>query len=304
MIRLSALLGCLVLGVTAAAAQDRGFLGFGHNLTNDLIGDGKDRWRAGSYQASWLWGPDWTGALPSRFGALIELRFGGEIVAPERTSRVDLRDRRFGGVLALGLHTHFAHAGIDNSVGLDVAVTGPQTGLDAFQSDFHDVFGGSDISSAVRAAQIDDGVHPTLVVETARRFDLGPAVQVRPYFEGRVGLESLARVGADLTLGQVGRQGLLIREPVAGQRYRGVEGGFRGAAFVLGGDVAYLHDSALLPDNGGVKAEDVRTRLRSGLYWQAEKGVSGFYGLTWLSEEFEAQDEGQLVGTLRLKLDF
>lgn len=304
---LAALLSLTMMSAPLAAQEagtGRVYLGFGHVLTNDLIGDGEDRWRTGSYQASWLWGPEWGGTLPGRFGSLIELRFGGEIVSPENVSRVVPGDRPFGGVLSLGLHTHFALGSVENSVGVDIAVTGPQTGLDEFQSFVHNRFDGQNMSSGVRDAQIEDDVYPTLVLESGRSFELSPSVRVRPFFEGRVGLESLARAGADFTFGQVGRDGLMVREPVAGQRYDTVQDGFQGVAFVLGGDVAYVHDSELLPGNRGVTPEDYRTRLRSGIHWQTERGVSGFYGLTWLGKEFTTQDESQLVGSLRLKLNF
>ncbi len=302
--RLTALLTALIMTGSALSAQERGFIGFGHLLTNDIIGDRHDRWRTGSYQASMLWGPEWTGALPDRFGALIELRFAGEIVAPEDISRAVPGDRPYGGVLTLGLHTHFAYGGLENSVGLDIAVTGPQTRLDDLQSFLHNTFDGPKMSSAVRDRQISNGVYPTLVIETGRRITLSPSLHVRPFLEGRAGLETLARVGADLTFGQVGRDALMIREPVAGQRYRSVADGFQGVAFVLGGDVAYVHDSALLPGNRGVTPEDYRIRLRSGVHWQPRTGISGFYGLTWLGKEFTTQSDSQVVGSIRLDLEF
>lgn len=306
--RLVAALSAMMIMASGLSAQESGrdlsFIGFGQLLTNDIIGDRKDRWRTGSYQASLVWGPEWSGRLPGRFGDLLELRFGGEIITPADLSRVVPDDRPYAGILSLGLHSHFAYAGLENSIGLDIAVTGPQTGLDDFQSFLHNTFNGPKLSSAVRDQQVEDGVHPTLVVESGRSIHLSSGAEIRPFFEGRIGLESLARAGADITLGQVGRNALMIREAVTGQRYRTVADGFEGLALVLGGDVAYVHSSALLPGDSGVTPEEYRTRLRTGIHWQPRRGISGFYGLTWLSEEFTAQKDSQIVGSIRLSIDF
>ena len=47
----------------AALAQDRTILGYGRLFNNDLIGDGHDRWRTGSYHFSVVTGPE--GAIRS-----------------------------------------------------------------------------------------------------------------------------------------------------------------------------------------------------------------------------------------------
>jgi len=57
------------------------------------------------------------------------------------------------------------------------------------------------------------------------------------------------------------------------------------------------------PSDTGPDHEDMRYRVRGGVghgYGPADF----FYGVTFLSEEFEGQDEGQLVGTLSLMLRF
>ena len=67
--------------------------------------------------------------------------------------------------------------------------------------------------------------------------------------------------------------------------------------------MAYVEDSVYLPDNIGVDLKNNRYRLRAGVNWQGATS-SVFYGLTYLSEEFENQPEGQLVGSVRLKFEF
>jgi hypothetical protein len=91
--------------------------------------------------------------------------------------------------------------------------------------------------------------------------------------------------------------------PLKFSGYRATHGGAEGTSFSFGGDVAHVFDSVYLPADQGYSPTDLRLRLRAGLHWQ--KGAMGlFYGLTWLGEEFEGQPEGQLVGSLRLKILF
>ncbi len=289
----------------AAHAAPRERIGYGWLTTNDIIGDLHDRWQTGSFASSRIWGPGWTGRLPQGFGQVLELRFNGRVVSPQNLTIPAPGDRPFGGALALGLHTHFARGGIDYAVGVDVVVTGPQTGLDDFQKSLHDVLGGRDISGRVRRNQVGDDVTPELVLEAGRDIPLGGNARLRPFAEARWGFETLARVGVDLTIGQRGRDGLLVRAPVTGHRYVVVKRDTApGASFVLGADVAYVDDSELLSRDRGIRLTDARTRVRAGVNWQTRRGPSVFYGLTWLGKEFEAQKEGQIVGSLRLRLNF
>lgn len=299
----TALLAFLSLA-TVGIAGDRQYLGHGRLLTNDVLGDTNDRWRTGSYAASRVWGPEWAGRLPDRFGQVLEFRFNGEILAPENLTRPAPGDRPYAGVLSFGLHTHFLVARTELSVGADLVVTGPQTGLDELQPVLHDVLGGRDLSKATRKAQIGNDVTPTLVAEAGREFTLAGQTRLRPFIEGRWGIETLVRAGADLTIGPVGVDGLMIREPVTGQRYRVIDNPFAGLAFVIGADVAYVEDSEFLPESRGFTLTDERTRVRAGVHWENRKGASAFYGLTWLSEEFQAQREGQFVGSVRLNVKF
>ena len=125
---------------------------------------------------------------------------------------------------------------------------------------------------------------------------------LRLFAEVRAGDETLVRIGADLTFGGGGGE-LLVRESVTGQRYRVLFNEEPRWNFIIGGDVAYVEDSVYLPDNIGVDLKNNRYRLRAGVNWQGATS-SVFYGLTYLSEEFENQPEGQLVGSVRLKFEF
>ena len=294
----------IALAVTCAtsALAERSHIGYGRLLTNDQFGDGHDRNRTGAYTASHVWAPDWAGALPGRPGELLELRFHGETLAPDNMQTVTPRDRPYAGALSFGLHTHFARRGTEISLGGDLVMTGPQTRLDDLQATIHDLLGGAKPSDAVRANQIPDGIHPTMVAEFAHPLTFGETGRLRPFVEIRMGAETLLRAGADLTLGRFGKGALMIREVSSGQRYRVTGGGARGTSMVLGADFARVDDSVFLPESRGYEVTD-RTRIRAGLHWQGRRS-SVFYGVTWLDREFERQRDSQLVGSLRLKLAF
>jgi hypothetical protein len=296
-------LGMSVAIVGMAGAEGRSRIGYGLIFTNDLIGDGDDRWRTGSVASSRIYAPGWEGQAPARFGELLELRFNGEIIAPDDLSNPAPVDRPFAGALSLGLHTHLTSAQMEYAIGADLVVVGPQTGLDDFQDWLHDFVGGDEISGATKRGQVDDGVYPTAVLEAGRSFDLG-AARLRPFAEARVGVETLVRAGADLSFGSLTSGELLVREPVTGQRYRAVRQDVPGAAFILGADIAWVEDSEFFPGSATVSPEDYRARVRGGVHWEGRSGASVFYGLTWLSEEFEEQREGQVVGSLQFRLRF
>lgn len=294
--------GITGLWLASAVAEDRVTLGWGRLFTNDGVGDGHDRWRTGSYTVSRVRGPSWTGALPSQFGEILEFRARAEVIAPESLLFTPPGDRRYAGILSFGMHSHAALGSLETSLGADLVLTGKQTGMSKLQGTLHDILGYPE--PLVDSTQIPNGFHPTLVAEAGRSFDLGPATTIRPFAEAQAGLETFVRAGFDLSFGSYGTGALMLREQVSGQRYRGVEGSVSpGFTFSLGGDVAHVFDSALLPDGGAAMLNDTRTRMRAGLAWQGEN-ASGFYGLTWLGQEFAGQRQDQVVGSLSLRLHF
>lgn len=292
----------LVLGLCAPAiAQDRQVLGWGRLASNDATGDGQDRWRTGSYTLSLLRGPEWAGRAPSAPGLLLEYRLRAEAIAPESLTSANPADRPYVGALSLGLHSHFARQGWEGSVGLDVIVTGPQSGISRVQERLHEALGLP--KPTVTANQIRNDSHLMLSGEVGRPFPLTANATLRPFAAAQLGGESLLRVGADVTIGQFGKGGLMLRDPVTGQRYRGIAGQtVPGLSLVAGADVARVWDSVYLP-KGGVALEPVRNRARIGLHWQGEK-ADVFGGLTWLGPEFEGQREGQVLGSVSFHIRF
>lgn len=286
------------------AAQDRVTLGWGRIFTNDQIGDGDDRWRTGSYTVSRLRGPFWSGYENARFGDVLELRGHASVIAPDNLTVPDAQDRPYAGVLSLGMHSHFGWNGNEVAFGGDLVLTGPQTGLGGFQTWFHDTLGMVPPSDAVLNAQIGNRAYPTMVAEAGRPISIGQNVQARPFVEVRAGVETLLRLGGDVMIGRFDRGGLSLRDATTGQRYRGVKGTRQdGLSLSLGADVAQVFDTALLPSTGSITASDTRYRMRAGLQWQA-KGATAFYGVSYLSPEFDQQDQGQVVGALSLNLRF
>ncbi len=305
-LRLLAGMVAVLLGVAQADAGERVRLGFGHIASNDVLADRRDRWRSASHVASLVWGRQWQGLLPERFGDVIELRMGLELITPEYiTSPAAFIDRPYAAALSAGVHSHFRRGGTDFAAGVDLVMTGPQTRLGDLQASIHDAVGIDGPSAAVLAGQIDNGLHPRLVFEAGHPVQLAPAIELRPFVEARWGVETLMRAGADLTLGRIGGAGeLLVRDHVTGHRYRVTGGGGRGVSLVLGGDIARVEKSLFLPEPG-FRREPVRQRLRAGAHWQGARGrASGFYGLTWLGEEFVGQSEPQLLGSVTLKIRF
>jgi outer membrane protein LpxR len=281
----------------------RRVLGYGRLTSNDVIGDGQDRWRTGSVTMSRAWGYTWNGTAPSRLGELLETRVQGQIIAPDNLQAVNLKDRPYAGVLTLGVHTYASNRGLDYSLGLDLAIIGPQTRLDQLQVSLHKLFGKPPPSDAVLALQIPNEFRLTFVGEIGRTYRIGETVDIRPFTEVRAGDETLARVGVDISFGSVGRGELLSRESITGQRYRLIYDSAPGLSFVVGGDMAYVANSVYLPEARGYQLSDRRDRLRAGVHWQGEN-ASAFYGVTYLSPEFAAQKEGQVAGSIRVKLRF
>ncbi len=292
----------MVAGPVDAGPREK--LGYGRLLTNDFLGDGKDRWRTGSWTTSRVWGPAWAGRAPDRFGDLIELRLSAEIIAPQDLGNPAASDRPYAGAISIGAHTHFNLRGFETALGADMVLTGPGTGLGSFQRELHDFLGMDQPSRTLLDEQIPNGIHPTIVGEIGRDLALTPNLRLRPFLEGRAGAETMLRAGFDLTFGMVGQGELLVREGVTGQRYRVVQNGnVTGFSFLLGADIAHVADSIYLPEEDGYNLTDTRDRVRAGVHWQG-KQASGFYGLTYLGEEFEAQTEGQVVGSIRINLSF
>ncbi|MEP2716153.1 lipid A-modifier LpxR family protein [Pseudophaeobacter sp.] len=285
-------------------AQKRQRIGYGLMFTNDLFGDGKDRWRTGSLTSSRIYARQgWQGQAPAGFGDLLELRLQGQILAPEDLRVPDATDRPWAGALTVELNSHMQRGATEIMLGGGLVMLGPQTHLDELQTWLHDLTSAPQPSDAVLAGQVPNTFRPLISAEIGRSLALTDRAQLRPFVEARAGDETYLRAGVDFSYGQIAQGGLLVRETVSGQRYRTMQGEATGLTLTAGADIAYVSQSLFLPDSSGYTLENNRHRARLGLRWQGEN-ASAFYGLSYLGEEFSSQREGQLTGSLQLQLRF
>lgn len=277
-------------------------VGVSRLFTNDFIGDGKDRWRTGSYEISVTFGDQVVDGLPSSPFELMQYRLRSEIIAPEDLSLANpAPDRPYAGVIGLGAFTHYERGAYNISYGGELVFVGPSTGLDDFQSWAHDRLGVQGPTAA--ATQLGDKVYPTVQGEVSRgmRFDGGV---FRPFAEAQVGIESYARIGFDAVFGKNIAQNFYLREPITGHLVTNARhSDDRSFGFMMGGDVAYVNDSKLLPESRGMQVRNVRPRARAGFLYEGEN-AGFFYGVTYLGKEFEGQREGQVTGSLNVKFNF
>lgn len=302
--RLIAVICAGLMAASPAVAQDRETLGFGRLFTNDFFGDNEDRWRTGSYSYSILRGPTWDGTRPTGFGALLEYRLRSEIIAPARLNGSGSNDRAYVGALSAGVHTHFSQGSWDISTGIDLVAVGPTTGIANMQDWFHDIVSAPNISDSVIDNQVPDAVYPTALAELSYPVALGETATLRPFIEAQYGVENVLRVGADVMIGEVLQGDLWLRDSPTGQLYTGIESQQAGTGFVFGADYAFVDDSVYFPASFGTVAQEERLRARAGIHTRFGGGISYFYGLTYLSEEFEGQPEGQFLGSLKLNFNF
>jgi hypothetical protein len=291
-----------ILAGLPAQAQERVTLGWGRLFSNDALGDGRDRWRTGGYQLSLLRGALYTGALPETPGDLLEFRASSQIIAPASLTRAATGDRRYVGLLSLGVHTVFDWRGNEVSFGSDLIMIGPQTGVSNFQRWVHRIVNLPDPTAV--SQQIGDGVYASLHGEVGRPLALAANLTLRPFVEAQTGVEDFLRVGGDVVIGGFGQEAILVRDAVTGQRYPVVEPEqVPGFSFVMGADYTRVTRSVFLPEGGTAQLSPDRNRLRAGVHWQGHKS-SVFYGVSYLSREFETQPEAQVVGALSLRLKF
>lgn len=297
------MIAALVLALSAAPslAQERVEIGNGRLFANDFFGDGSDRWRTGSYSYSHIRAPRPYDGRGQGFGDIIEYRLEAEIIAPGIVNRLGRPDRPYVGALSLGVNTHFTKGPAEVSLGATATVIGPQTGLADLQEGFHDLF---DLPAPQFAGELDNALRFSSRGEVSLPLRLQDGVTLRPFVSGAVGVEDYFRLGADVLIGPVAQDDLLLRDSVTGQLYRGTTGRGSGFTFVFGADIAAIGQSYLLPEDQGFAAEELRTRARAGVHAQLSRDVTLFYGATYLSEEFQGQPEGQVLGSLKLDFNF
>lgn len=302
----------LFAALTAGAAQAQeaflveklGILGLGRMFVNDAYGDRKDRWHTGTYTLNIMTGKEWTGTLSSKPFDIIEYRLRSDIIAPQTLNGANSNDRAYVGALTAGVHTYYDLGGYDVSAGVDVTFVGPQTGLASFQDHFHKLLKMPQLGQNVINNQIGNATYVTGTLEFSKDYELSDNVTFRPFFEGRVGIEDVARIGGDMIFGSASDNDLLLRDSLTGSLYKGIEYGDIGWTAIVGADVAHTSDSAFFPASFGTTAKPVTYRARAGVEYQRSRYSSFYYGATYLSEEYVGQPSGQIVGALRFSFNF
>jgi len=295
-----AALGTVCTIAAPTLAQERQAIGNGRLFSNDFFGDQQDRWRTGSYVYSHIRGRVPFSGVGQPFGDIIEYRIRGEIIAPE-TGAAGADQRPYVGAFSIGARTHFGFGSTQVSVGSDITAVGPQTGLGDFQDAFHDLFS---FPTPSRENELENAFFLSGSAAVSHSFSVGDSISIRPFAEAHVGVEDLVRAGADVMIGNIGQSDLMIRDVVTGQLYRGTQSPGAGFSYVIGADFAAVESSEFLPADDGYIASETRTRARAGVHYQFSEQSTMFYGVTYLSEEFEGQPEGQFVGSLRLNFNF
>lgn len=278
------------------AAQDGNGLRFGRLFTNDALGDRHDRWRSGSYVLSGIAGTDAAGGS----GAVTEYRLRTEIISPGAAT-AGRGDRPYVAALSLGAHRHYGWGDTQFSLGGDVVAIGPQTGLPGIHEDFHDLLG---LPAPRFEGALSDQIHLSGTMAVSHTYRINQNLSVRPFAEALVGVEDIVRVGGDLVVGSIRQDDLMLRDVTTGQLYPGGATGGAGISYVVGADLAAVGGSQFLPPSQGYQTTDTRARARAGVHLQTGNDLSLFYGMTYLSEEFEGQEEGQLLGSFRLNFNF
>ncbi len=284
---------------TPAESGETGYLGFAWSHSNDSLGDWRDRWRSSSSEAGLLTGPAGMDRAPPRLGQLLEYRFRSDILMPANVRSPHPGDRRHAGTVALGLHSHARRSNRDLRVGGELVVIGPQTGLYDIQTRLHRILG-FDIPN-LPDFQIGNTFRLEASAEAGAILRSG-GWNIRPFVEVRTGTEDIFRAGFDLTSGPEADD-LAMRAVATGHRVPFGLVRRAGLHYVAGADVAWVGESIFLPESLGYRLTPVRVRLRGGFHYTGRR-FDLFYGLSWLGKEFEAQPEGQFVGTLQFKIRF
>jgi hypothetical protein len=272
-------------------------------FTNDFLGDGDDRWRTGSLDISLTFGGGDLRELPTKAWDRYQVRLRSEIIAPANLTTPSPTDRRYAGILGLGLFTHFQKQEYDIYYGGEVVFVGESTGLGSLQRSIHEELDTIVPSAAVLNNQIPNAIYPTLHAGISKSFR-GQNSLLRPFAEMEVGAETLVRIGSDAIFGSAMLNDFLLRDSVSGQLVSHSKAdGSKGFGFLVGADAAYVADSSYLDNSGVSQLESFRPRARAGMIYQTQK-FDAFYGVTWLGKEFETQTENQVVGSLNFRFSF
>lgn len=292
-------------------------------LWNDRFGDGKDRYKTGGLTQSWL--------VP-------EMRLSAQRWFEDRASGVEIQaralsitpdnlvvggppnDRPYAQYAGLGVFLRSTERpyrssastsqSVEDRVGIEFGYQGDPLPIFDIQEFLH----GNSTMNINNTNSISGEV---LVNVEARRVwrwhvDMQDTdLEFAPFVQVSGGMrENSARAGMDMIYGSVLSGRTWNYDPAIGALVPGgsmQRDGFHWA-FWMGGDVGAIGTDAFLDggfgsDDPSVDRETINFRLRAGVLLEYDPVAIG-YSLVWLSEEFEAQPEGQLIGAASIKYRF
>lgn len=285
--------GVFVATQTMAGPVASGF------MNNDFIGDGRDRWQTGSYTQFFSFHE--TG--PYDF----DLRLRGMVMSPwSKKHQARGADRYYVEVLTFGAYLNNRIGNYDVVAGGDLAVIGDQTGLADLQDSIHDWVGSKGFSPSQRQVpHIANDLKTAALGEVAWNNVVGDKLNIRPYVSAQVGYETFLRAGVDFLIGGYASAAQYVRDPATGfvePSSADRQSSIFSTSVVVGFDISHVESNDFLPEDH-VSLKEEQHRIRIGLR-SHYRNVSAFYGATYLSEEFQSQREGQIVGTVSLNIAF
>ncbi len=291
---------------------------------NDRYGDGEDRWKTGGISQSYIF-PERVfsdaGWLAGRASAL-ELNLRAEVITPDDTSNngVDPTDRPYAQYAAAGIYlrsiarprslTPDLGLQVEDRFGIEIGWQGDPLPFFEVRDGLHGMTG-----TGGGMGNPDDVIGGEVLanLEGRRTWRLhmagaGRDVELAPFVQGSAGMREVSlRAGADLFVGSAleGRtwgSELATGAVMAGEAPR--REGFHWTTFV-GADVGFVAwdafvDGGFAAEGRNLDREEIVGRVRTGVLLEYGRVGVGF-SLNWLSPEFEAQPEGQLIGAIQLK---
>ena len=291
---------------------------------NDRYGDGKDRWKTGGITQSYIF-PErifhrghW---IEGRASAL-EFNVRAEVITPDDTSNagVDPEDRPYAQYAGVGVYFRSIARPkplapelglqVEDRVGVEIGWQGDPLPLFEVRDTLHGMTGAG--GGMGNPANVIDG-EVLANLEGRRTWRLHRPgerrdVELAPFVQGSLGMREVSlRAGADMFVGSAleGRtwgSDIATGAVIAGDAPR--RDGFHWTAF-LGGDVGYVAwdaflDGGFAADGPAIDRSELVARARAGVLLEYGRVGIGF-SLNWLSEEFESQPEGQMIGAIQLK---
>ncbi len=271
-------------------------------FTNDFFGDGRDRWRSASYTLFLGFEGENTG------GVAHDIRIRAEIISPWGSRNQPTgNDRPYVGMLGLGVFVNESFGQLQYNVGAEILATGDQTNIADFQQGFHDLTGiAGYLPKDMPHEHVGDSVTGMVSAEFARGYTLAEGFYFRPFVGAQVGYETFGRVGFDILVDGYADAKRYVRDPISGflqpaSPERASK--MNDMSFLLGADYSYVTHSDFFPHWSDVEMTNERLRARAGVQVRIRK-VSTFFGITYLSKEFESQVESQTIGVLSLEFPF